>query len=139
MRALLAAVGTQGDVQPVLALALELRKLGHAVRLCISPNFVDRAKSLGLEAVPMGVEMRMPAQGSGGAQTLTPEDLRRLRESGISFKPSRTRATSSSELCEAFTASPFLSQAVREIAPTVDGCRLLARVLTAAAPPASRR
>jgi vancomycin aglycone glucosyltransferase len=81
MRALLAAVGTRGDVQPALALALELRKLGHAVRLCISPNFVDWAKSLGLPAVPMGVEMRMPAQRSGTTPTLTPEELRRLRES----------------------------------------------------------
>ena len=81
MRALLAAVGTRGDVQPALALALELQKLGHAVRLCISPNFVDWAKSLGLAAVPMGVEMRMPAQGSGATPTLTPEELRRLRES----------------------------------------------------------
>ena len=81
MRALLAAVGTRGDVQPALALALELRKLGHAVRLCISPNFVDWAKSLGLEAVPMGVEMRMPAQRSGATPKLTPEELRRLRES----------------------------------------------------------
>ena len=62
MRALLAAVGTRGDVQPALALALELRKLGHEVRLCTSPNFVDWAKTLGLEAVPMGVEMRMPAK-----------------------------------------------------------------------------
>ena len=81
MRALLAAVGTRGDVQPALALALELRKLGHAVRLCISPNFVDWAKSLGLEAVPMGVEMRMPGRTSGTMPTLTPEELRRLRES----------------------------------------------------------
>jgi vancomycin aglycone glucosyltransferase len=81
MRALLAAVGTRGDVQPALALALELRKLGHALRLCISPNFVDWAKSLGLEAVPMGVEMRMPAGGSGAMPKLTPEELRRLRES----------------------------------------------------------
>ncbi|HZF13181.1 MAG TPA: glycosyltransferase [Thermoanaerobaculia bacterium] len=81
MRALLAAVGTRGDVQPALALALELRKLGHAVRLCISPNFVGWAKSLGLEAVPMGVEMRMPARGSGTLPKLTPEELRRLRDS----------------------------------------------------------
>src|SRR5262245_43514878 len=81
MRALLAAVGTRGDVQPALALALELRKLGHAVRLCISPNFVEWAKSLGLEALPMGVEMRMPAQRAGPIPTLTPEELRRLRES----------------------------------------------------------
>src|SRR5262245_15517547 len=81
MRALLAAVGTRGDVQPALALALELRKLGHAVRMCVSPNFVDWAKGLGLEALPMGVEMRMPAQGAGTTPTLTPEELRRLRES----------------------------------------------------------
>jgi vancomycin aglycone glucosyltransferase len=81
VRALIAAVGTRGDVQPALALALELRKLGHAVRLCISPNFVDWAKGLGLEAVPMGVEMRMPSRKSGAMPTLTPEELRRLRES----------------------------------------------------------
>jgi vancomycin aglycone glucosyltransferase len=68
-------------VQPALALALELRKLGHAVRMCISPNFIDWAKSLGLESLPMGVEMRMPAQSGGKAPTLTPEELRRLRES----------------------------------------------------------
>jgi vancomycin aglycone glucosyltransferase len=77
---LLAAVGTRGDVQPALALALELRKLGCAVRLCISPNFVDWANGLGLEAVPMGVEMRMPRK-SGAMPTLTPEELRRMRES----------------------------------------------------------
>jgi vancomycin aglycone glucosyltransferase len=81
MRALLAAVGTRGDVQPALALALELRKLGHTVRMCLSPNFVDWAKSLGLEALPMGVEMRMPARGGGTTPTLTPEELRRLRAS----------------------------------------------------------
>lgn len=81
MDALLSAVGTRGDVQPALALAIELRDLGHAVRLCVSPNFVDWAKSLGFEAVPMGVEMRMPAKGSGAPPRLTPEELRRLRES----------------------------------------------------------
>jgi len=80
MRALLTAVGTRGDVHPAIALALELRKLGHAVRLCISPNFVDWATSLGLEAVPMGVEMRMPRK-SAAMPKLTPEELRRLRES----------------------------------------------------------
>src|SRR5262245_15529590 len=81
MRVLLAAVGTRGDVQPALALALELRKLGHAVRLCISPNFVEWANRLGFEAVPMGVEMRMPAPKLGAMPKLTPEEVRRLRES----------------------------------------------------------
>src|SRR5215469_8634846 len=81
MRALLAAVGTRGDVQPALALAVELRRLGHSVRLCLSPNFVEWALGLGFEAVPMGVEMRMPARKSGAMPKLTPEELRRLRES----------------------------------------------------------
>jgi len=79
MRVLLAAVGTRGDVQPALALALELRKLGHAVRMCTSPNFVAWAKRLGIEALPMGVEMRMPK--GGASPKLTTEELRRLRES----------------------------------------------------------
>ena len=81
MRALVAAVGTRGDVQPAVALALELRKRGHDVRMCISPNFVDWAKSLGLDARPMGVEMRAPARSAGPPRTLTAEELRKLRES----------------------------------------------------------
>jgi len=81
VRVLLAAVGTRGDVQPALALAIQLRALGHAVRLCISPNFVDWARSLGFDAVAMGVEMRMPGRPSATMPALTPEELRRLRES----------------------------------------------------------
>ncbi|MFN7980899.1 MAG: glycosyltransferase [Vicinamibacterales bacterium] len=81
MRALLVAVGTRGDVQPALALALALKRHGHGVRLCVSPNFVEWAKSLELDAVPMGVEMRAPAPRSGSAPALTPEQIRKLRES----------------------------------------------------------
>jgi vancomycin aglycone glucosyltransferase len=50
------------------------------VRLCIPPNFVDQARSHEFEALPMGIEMRLPAQKSGTTQTLTAEALRRLRE-----------------------------------------------------------
>ncbi|HET8696411.1 MAG TPA: glycosyltransferase [Gammaproteobacteria bacterium] len=78
MRVLLSAVGTRGDVQPALALALELRKLGHSVRLCISPNFVSWAASLGLDAAPMGVEMRAPTRASGPPPKLSPEEMRKL-------------------------------------------------------------
>lgn len=81
MHALLVAVGTRGDVQPALALALALKRRGHGVRLCLSPNFVEWAQALGLEAMAMGVEMRAPAPRSGAAPTLTPEQLQKLRES----------------------------------------------------------
>lgn len=54
MHTLIVAVGTRGDVQPALALALQLRKHGHATRLCISPNYqfywADRVMDLGIGA-----------------------------------------------------------------------------------------
>jgi vancomycin aglycone glucosyltransferase len=78
MRALLSAVGTRGDVQPLVALAVRLRELGHEARLGVPPNFVEWVRAFGFEAHPVGVEMRVPA---GRAVPLTPEELRRLRES----------------------------------------------------------
>lgn len=80
LRVLLAAVGTRGDVQPALALAFALQRRGHRAKLCISPNFVDWAHSLGLDAVPMGVEMRMP-KNAGAMPKFTAEELRRLQAS----------------------------------------------------------
>src|SRR5262249_55631221 len=66
MRVLLSVVGTRGDVQPVIALALEVRGLGHEVRLCVSPNFVEWAQGLGFAATPVGIEMRAPRAGAAG-------------------------------------------------------------------------
>lgn len=80
MRALLSSVGTRGDVQPIVALALRVRDLGHEVRLCVPPNFVEWARSLGFDAVPIGVEMRHPGSRNGTAP-LTAEQIRRIRES----------------------------------------------------------
>ncbi len=41
MRVLLSAVGTRGDVQPLVALGLRVRELGHEIRLCVPPNLVE--------------------------------------------------------------------------------------------------
>jgi vancomycin aglycone glucosyltransferase len=83
MRALLSAVGTRGDVQPIVALGLKIRDLGHEARLCVPPNLVEWVRWFGFEAFPVGVAMRHPGPRSGGAPaaSLTPEQLRRMRES----------------------------------------------------------
>ncbi len=82
MRALLSSVGTRGDVQPILALAVNVRDLDHEVRLCVPPNFVDWVRGFGFEAVPVGVEMRYPVRSGGGsAAPLTAEQIQRIRES----------------------------------------------------------
>jgi vancomycin aglycone glucosyltransferase len=70
MRVMMSAVGTRGDVQPVIALALEVRELGHQVRLCVSPNFVEQAAGLGFEARPLGIEMRPPRRGESAPTTV---------------------------------------------------------------------
>jgi vancomycin aglycone glucosyltransferase len=76
MRVLLSAVGTRGDVQPIVAVAVQLRALGHQARLCVPPNFVGWVEGKGFEAVAVGVEMRAPAKG---APPPTPAELARLR------------------------------------------------------------
>ncbi|HZU82091.1 MAG TPA: glycosyltransferase [Polyangiaceae bacterium] len=83
MRALLSSVGTRGDVQPIVALALKVRDLGHDVRLCVPPNFVEWVRGFGFEAASVGVVMRHPVGRSGGesAPPITAEQLRRMRES----------------------------------------------------------
>src|SRR4051794_27344117 len=64
MRVLLSVVGTRGDVQPVISLALEVRKLGHEVGLCLPPNFIEWARALGFATTPVGIEMRAPRPGA---------------------------------------------------------------------------
>jgi vancomycin aglycone glucosyltransferase len=71
MRILISSVGTRGEVQPAVSLALDLRALGHDVRMCVPPNFTGWAAALGLEARPVGVEMRAPR--AGAAPVLIPD------------------------------------------------------------------
>jgi hypothetical protein len=54
---------------------------GIAVRLCISPNFVDWAKRLGLEAVPYGRRDAHAEPKVRGDADAHARGLRRLRES----------------------------------------------------------
>jgi len=70
---LLSVVGTRGDVQPVMALALEVRALGHEVRLCVPPNFTEWAQSLGFAATSVGVEMRAPRAGAAAPPQPLPD------------------------------------------------------------------
>ena len=48
MRVLLSTIGSRGDVQPLVALALRLRALGQEVRLCVPPDFQDWISNLGI-------------------------------------------------------------------------------------------
>lgn len=67
------ALGTQGDVQPYLALGSALIQQGHTVRLITHTNYERQARSLGFEVWPVEGNVQEVAES---------EEMRRLLEKG---------------------------------------------------------
>ncbi|GGR39310.1 hypothetical protein GCM10010197_00030 [Nocardioides luteus] len=64
-------MGSRGDVQPALAVALELRRRGHEVTVGVAPNLVGLAQRLGLDPHAVG-----PDSGALLASSLVREEMR---------------------------------------------------------------
>jgi vancomycin aglycone glucosyltransferase len=79
MRCLLSTVGSRGDVEPLVALALELRALEQDVRLCVPPDFQDWIEGLGFPVVPIGPELRK-AMATAPPAPLAPPSPERRRQ-----------------------------------------------------------
>ena len=58
MRFALACYGTRGDVEPSVAVARELRRRGHEVRLAVPPDLLEFAESPGVETVSYGPKLK---------------------------------------------------------------------------------
>lgn len=54
MRVLLSTIGSRGDVQLVLALAVKLKELGQEVRICAPPDFREWVETFGISFVSVG-------------------------------------------------------------------------------------
>src|SRR5512133_3109596 len=82
MQVLLSSIGSRGDVQPIVALALELRAQGHQARLCVAPNFKEWIESYGLECTPIGPDLRKMTGGTvpGKPVLPSPEQLQQLAD-----------------------------------------------------------
>lgn len=61
MRVLLSTIGSRGDAQRMVALALQLRELGQEVRNCAPPDFCEWIGTLRIPFVPVGPEVRQTA------------------------------------------------------------------------------
>jgi vancomycin aglycone glucosyltransferase len=83
MRLLLSTIGSRGDVQPLVALAVELRALGQEVRLCVPPDFRDWIEGLGMPVTPIGPELRSTGKASPSAAPPTPEQRRGMMEATV--------------------------------------------------------
>jgi vancomycin aglycone glucosyltransferase len=116
MRVLLSTIGSRGDVQPLVALALQLKELGQRGRVCAPPDFREWIEGLGIEFVPLGPEVRSTAKpGSPLARgQLTPEQIRRMMEGTVATQfETIPRAA---EGCDVIVAGNALNIAARSIA-----------------------
>ena len=84
MRVLLSTIGSRGDVQPLVALAWQLKALGKEVRLCVPPDFRDWIDGLGMPVTPIGPELRSTGKASPAATLPTPEQRRKAIEGTVS-------------------------------------------------------
>ena len=83
MRVLLSTIGSRGDVQPLVALALRLKALGQEVRLCVPPDFRDWVEGMELSVTPIGPEVRPTGKASPATPLPTPEQLRQMMEGTV--------------------------------------------------------
>jgi vancomycin aglycone glucosyltransferase len=83
MRVLLSTIGSRGDVQPLVALAWQLKALGQEVRLCVPPDFRDWIEGLGMPVTLIGPELRSTGKASPSAARPTPEQRRQMMEGTV--------------------------------------------------------
>ena len=83
MRLLLSTIGSRGDVQPLVALALQLKTLGQEVHLCVPPDFCDWIERLSLPVTPIGPELRSTGKARPVAALPTPEQRRQMMASTV--------------------------------------------------------
>ena len=86
MRVLLSTIGSRGDVQPLVALGLQLKELGQDVHLCVPPDFRDWIEGLGMSVTPIGPELRSTGKANPMAARLTPEQIRQMMEGTVAVQ-----------------------------------------------------
>ena len=114
MRVLLSTIGSRGDVQPLVALALELKALRQEVRLCVPPDFRDWIESLGMPVTPIGPELRSTGKASPAATPPTPEQRRQMVEGTVTAQFETIAAAARD--CDAIVGATALQIAAPSVA-----------------------
>jgi vancomycin aglycone glucosyltransferase len=116
MRVLLSTIGSRGDVQPLVALALLLREFGQEVRLCAPPDFRDWIDTFGIPFVPIGPEVRPFAIASPPVARAkpSPEQMRQIAEATVATQFEVIPAAA--EGCDVLVGGGALQIALRSVA-----------------------
>jgi vancomycin aglycone glucosyltransferase len=116
MRVLLSTIGSRGDVQPLVALAAQLKGLGEDVHLCVPPDFCDWIGRLGMAATPIGFELRKMTAASGSATSATLSDDERRHRTEAAVATQFETVGRAAVGCDVIVAATFLQIAARSIA-----------------------
>ena len=122
MRALLSTIGSRGDVQPLVALALQLRALGHDARFCVPPDFRGWIEGLGFAVTPIGPELRAltAAKAPVAAAALPPPvplSVERRKElAAASVAAQFATITAAADGCDIVVGATALQIAARSVA-----------------------
>jgi len=119
MRALLSTIGSRGDVQPLVALALQLKALGHAPHLCVPPDFREWIEGFGLTVTPVGPEVRRaaPVRAQSAPAPFSPELRRQMAEGTVATQ--FTTVAEAARECDIIVGATALQIAARSIAETM--------------------
>lgn len=114
MRVLLSTIGSRGDVQPLVALGLQLKTLGQDVRLCVPPDFRDWIEGLGMTVTPIGPELRSTGKTSPMTASPTPEQVRQMMEATVATQ--FETITAAAQGCDIIVGATALQIAAPSIA-----------------------
>ncbi len=116
MRTLLSTIGSRGDVQPLVALALQLKALGDDVHLCVPPDFEAWIAGLGLAVTPIGPELR-PLTATRAPQLPVQPSPEQVRQMTLGTVATQFDVVSrAAEGCDRIVAATALQIAARSVA-----------------------
>jgi vancomycin aglycone glucosyltransferase len=118
VKVLLSTIGSRGDVQPLVALGVQLRARGVEAHFCVPPDFREWVEGLGFPVTPVGPEVKhaSAARPAGGAPPAppTPEQIRRIIDATVAAQFGALMPAS--EECDVIVAATALQIAARTVA-----------------------
>jgi vancomycin aglycone glucosyltransferase len=117
MQVLLSSIGSRGDIQPIVALGVELQALGHRARLCVPPNFKEWVESYGLECIPIGPDLKKLTGGTVPGKPVLPFSKEQLQQMADQSVRDQFRVIGGAARgCDLIVAATALQFAARSIA-----------------------
>lgn len=114
MRVLLSTIGSRGDVQPLVALGLQLKTIGHEVHLCVPPDFCAWIERLEMTVTPIGPRVRSTGPASPPLPPPTPEQQRQMMDGMVAMQ--FETITAAAQRCDIIVAATALQIATRSVA-----------------------